>query len=361
MKPEGVTVHNTYNDASARNEVAYMTRNPYNVSYHWAVDDVEAIQAIPHNRNSWSCGDGTYGFGNRKTINVEICYSKSGGARFDQAEKNGAKLIATILNSYGWGLNKLYTHRDHSGKYCPHRTLDRGYSRFTNMVRAELAGLKGQKTTSKAPVQSTVKTHKKTNEQVAREVLQGLWGNGDDRKHRLQRQGYNYNTIQGLVNELVNGKSKNTAPKKSVNTIAKEVLNGKWGNGDYRKNKLEQAGYNYNEVQKAVNTLANSGSKATPTPQKTVNVVAKEVLDGKWGNGNDRKTRLTKAGYNYSEVQKAVNSLVNGGRKSNLKSINTIAHEVLQGKWGNGQDRKNRLTKAGYNYSEVQKAVNKLA
>ena len=307
MTPEGVTVHNTYNDASARNEVAYMTRNPYNISYHWAVDDVEAIQAIPHNRNSWSCGDGTYGFGNRKTINVEICYSKSGGARFDQAEKNGAKLIATILNSYGWGLNKLYTHRDHSGKYCPHRTLDRGYSRFTNMVAAELANLRGQKVASKTPTYTTVKSHKKTNEQVAREVLQGLWGNGDDRRNRLQRQGYNYNTIQGLVNELASGKSKPVAPRKSVNTVAKEVLNGKWGNG------------------------------------------------------NDRKARLTKAGYNYSEVQKAVNNLANGGRKSNLKSINTIAHEVLQGKWGNGQDRKNRLTKAGYNYSEVQKAVNKLA
>ncbi len=42
------------------------------------------------------------------------------------------------------------------------------------------------------------------------------------------------------------------------------------------------------------------------------------------------------------------------------KSVNEIAKEVLQGKWGNGQDRKNRLQAAGYNYNEVQAAVNKL-
>ena len=42
------------------------------------------------------------------------------------------------------------------------------------------------------------------------------------------------------------------------------------------------------------------------------------------------------------------------------KSIDTIAREVIRGEWGNGQDRKNRLTAAGYNYSAVQKRVNEL-
>jgi hypothetical protein len=43
--------------------------------------------------------------------------------------------------------------------------------------------------------------------------------------------------------------------KKSVTEIAKEVINGKWGNGETRKKKLEKAGYNYKEVQKEVNRL----------------------------------------------------------------------------------------------------------
>lgn len=55
-----------------------------------------------------------------------------------------------------------------------------------------------------------------------------------------------------------------------------------------------------------------SGSAApTPaTPSKTVDELVQEVLDGKWGNGTDRKDRLTAAGYDYSAVQVKVNALV---------------------------------------------------
>lgn len=42
------------------------------------------------------------------------------------------------------------------------------------------------------------------------------------------------------------------------------------------------------------------------------------------------------------------------------KSVIDIANEVLQGKWGNGDDRVNRLTNTGYNASEVQEVVNRL-
>ncbi len=45
---------------------------------------------------------------------------------------------------------------------------------------------------------------------------------------------------------------------------------------------------------------------------------------------------------------------------SSKKSIDEIAREVIQGLWGNGQDRKDRITKAGYDYSAVQKRVNEL-
>lgn len=48
---------------------------------------------------------------------------------------------------------------------------------------------------------------------------------------------------------------KTTPAKKSVNQIAKEVIAGKWGNGDARKKKLQAAGYNYSAVQKEVNKL----------------------------------------------------------------------------------------------------------
>lgn len=45
--------------------------------------------------------------------------------------------------------------------------------------------------------------------------------------------------------------------------------------------------------------------------KKDIDTIAKEVLDGKWGNSPDRKGNLEKQGYNYSEVQNAVNNLIN--------------------------------------------------
>ena len=57
----------------------------------------------------------------------------------------------------------------------------------------------------------------------------------------------------------------------------------------------------------------NGKLKYTPTKQtakKTVTELAKEVIQGKWGNGEDRKNRLTKAGYDYQAVQAEVNRLM---------------------------------------------------
>lgn len=138
MTPQYITIHNTANDASANNEISYMRSNPTSTSFHIAVDDVEAVQGLPLNRNGFHSGDGN-GNGNRASIGIEICYSKSGGTRFTKAEQNAAKLTAQLLKERGWDISRVKKHQDWSGKYCPHRTLDMGWTRFLNMVQAELA------------------------------------------------------------------------------------------------------------------------------------------------------------------------------------------------------------------------------
>ena len=137
MKPSRIVVHNTANDATARNEIAYMIRNDNQVSFHYAIDDIEVVQGIADSRNAWHAGDGS-GRGNREGIGIEICFSKSGGQRFIKAEQLAAKFIAHKLKEYGWGIDKVTKHQDYSGKYCPHRTLDMGWDRFLKMIEAEL-------------------------------------------------------------------------------------------------------------------------------------------------------------------------------------------------------------------------------
>ena len=138
MIPSRIVVHNTANDASARNEIAYMISNNQEVSFHYAVDDKEIVQGIPENRNAWHSGDGEHGKGNREGVAIEICYSKSGGDRFIKAEKNAVDLIVSLLKKYNWGVDKVTKHQDYSGKYCPHRTLDNGWDRFIKMIESKL-------------------------------------------------------------------------------------------------------------------------------------------------------------------------------------------------------------------------------
>lgn len=101
------------------------------------------------------------------------------------------------------------------------------------------------------------------------------------------------------------------AKKKSIDTIAQEVIKGAWGNGDDRRRRLEAAGYNYTAVQNAVNAKLGCGSN-TPTrrPGPSLDDVARAVIRGDYGNGEERRRRLTAAGYNYNAVQARVNQLL---------------------------------------------------
>lgn len=164
MTPQGICVHNTYNDASAMAEISYMIGNDSSTSFHAAVDDYRVVTGLPFNRNGFHAGDGRNGKGNRTQIGIEICYSKSGGDRFDKAEKNAAEYIAYLLKQYNWGIDKVSKHQDYANKYCPHRTLDQGWSRFINMIEAEMGDNPTEKITGKvAEIQTTLNNRYGTN------------------------------------------------------------------------------------------------------------------------------------------------------------------------------------------------------
>lgn len=166
MNPTHVVIHNTANTATARNEVAYMNRTANWTSYHVAIDDKEAVQAIPFNRNAFHTGDGTGAYsGNRTGIGIEICYSLDGGnnghqsARYLKAEENAALYTAHVLHQYGWGVDRVKKHQDYSGKYCPHVILANGkWQQFKNRVQAHLNTIKKGSTAKPAAKPAPKKT-----------------------------------------------------------------------------------------------------------------------------------------------------------------------------------------------------------
>lgn len=103
-----------------------------------------------------------------------------------------------------------------------------------------------------------------------------------------------------------------------------------------------------------------SGPDIPEPERKTITELAKEVIHGLWGNGEERKQRLEAAGYDYEAVQAEVDRILSGETDPPQKTIEELAAEVIEGLWGNGEERKQRLEAAGYDYNKVQEMVDRL-
>lgn len=158
MTPTEITVHNTDNEMPAINEINYMHSNYNETSYHIAVDEKEAIQGLPFNRNGWHSGDGGSGRGNRHSIGVEICrnYDRTRNTtyttgalaqQYKMAEENAVKVIAQLCIDFNIVASKttIRSHKERSGKNCPSKMYNEGrWEEFRQRVIDEYNRLKGK-------------------------------------------------------------------------------------------------------------------------------------------------------------------------------------------------------------------------
>lgn len=324
-------------------------------SAHYGVGRNQNVdQYVPEKFTAYHCGNYPV---NQESIGIENVNS-SGAPSWEVAPETKDTLVelcADIVRRNP-GIGKLvpgvnlFGHNQVSQKptACP-VTLLAYLQTLADRVNALVSG------GSPAP---TPQPGKKSNEQVAKEVLAGAWGNNPHRREALIAAGCDYNAIQAIVNGQVGNPT--APPRKSNEVIADEVMAGSWGNGDDRRNRLTGAGYDYRTIQNIVNQRL-AGTPSAPAPSKPGNdQVADQVIAGAWGNGEDRKARLQNAGYDYDAIQALVNQKLGIGNAAPArKSDDQVANEVLAGQWGNGQERKDRLSAAGYNYGTIQAIVNR--
>lgn len=120
------------------------------------------------------------------------------------------------------------------------------------------------------------------------------------------------NTSSGYFT-VIEGNYSDSVKKRTVS------INGKFIRGfitpKYEDNKIEMA--------KPSSTLNDT--------KKDIVTIAREVIAGVWGNGENRKTSITNAGYNYSEVQNAVNQILNTPSKSTTPSVVSTCKPVVKG------------------------------
>lgn len=173
----------------------------------------------------------------------------------DRTFFNGARLVANGHLKFNIKPKRNVTVRKHKEFYatgCPGPYMDRNWDRYFDLMMDIYNQIKAGRPMPKVenPKRSKPQPGKLSSEQVALEVIRGVWGNGQDRVNRLRASGYNPAEVQKMVNQL-----KQRFTHKSVETVAREVLKGAWGNGSDRYYRLKKAGYDPDAVQRLVNKL----------------------------------------------------------------------------------------------------------
>lgn len=308
-KKTGVTFHHNAGRLSHEGVLNVWQTRP--ASAHFDVDRAGAVcQYVKVNEYAWACASGE---GNRKTISIEMANSSTGGnwPVSETTWKSAARLA-------GWLFARVIGHRpSRSNVYFHH-----------DWASTSCAG----------PYMDSVE------DELIAEVVKA----------------YEYFTSSSSAPRPA---QPNRGPRKSSSQIAAEVWAGKWGTAPERYDRLRSAGYDPDLIQSLVNRgvgkNGGSSSSSSRSSRKSNSAVAQEVIDGEWGNGEDRKKRLAKAGYNYTTVQNEVNRILGAPKAGGRRSTRQLAKEVIDGDWGNGAERKRKLTAAGYSYNVVQAEVNR--
>ena len=327
MDPKGVIIHNDYGRMTALEYEGWLRRSrvpkPALGFAHYYIDRNTIARYVNTNRAAYHAGDGR-GDGNSRYIGYEVVQSRGPEfgditkEQFLENEDMTLRQAAEDLQFYNIKPNRttVKLHRQFASTSCPHlsqtlhgnnlKTQDYFIERIKHFISLgkTVNEMIDNESKSKKPSKPTVvpKPKGKSPQTVAQEVVDGKWGNNPQRRQNLERAGYSYAQIQGIVNDILTGGT--NIKRKSNSVVAQEVINGQWGNNPKRRANLERAGYNYSTIQREVNKVLNTKST------KSIDTLAKEVIDGKWGNNPERRRKLQAAGHDYNKIQQRVNQLL---------------------------------------------------
>jgi Cpl-7 lysozyme-like protein/N-acetylmuramoyl-L-alanine amidase-like protein len=279
-------------------------------SAHFDVDAAGNVaQYVEMNEYAWACGNTE---GNQRSISIEMCNEATNGqwpvseTTWRSAARLAGWLFAKVIGTRPSSAN-LVPHHHWKATTCAGPYMDGKHSEFVSVAQQAFDFFKGGG--SSAPPSAPPSSGGKSMAQIVDEVIAGQWGNNPERSNKLRAAGYDPAAVQSEVNRKLGGGGSAPAPAgKTVAQLAQEVLNGEWGNGEDRKARLQSKGYNYDAVQAEVNRRLGGGAPAAHRP--SVTEIARAVIRGEWGNNPQRRQRLEGAGYNYAAVQAEVNRLL---------------------------------------------------
>ena len=264
------TAGSTSRAGTAKNNAVMFSDPVHYASADFIVDDETIVQYNPDvkNRFCWHCGDNKnpYSMGgkfygkctNANSIGIEICSTNPNWTASDQANSkkwsftekavlNAVELTNHLMQTYNIPADRVIRHYDVSGKLCPGIIGWNEDSKDVSQWKAFKAKLTN---TTNVKTDDVIYRVRKSADDAKSQI--GAYRNLNSAKALADKNtGY---SVYDTKDKLIYTPSKQTA-KKTVTELAKEVIQGKWGNGSERKQKLTQAGYDYQTVQAEVNRL----------------------------------------------------------------------------------------------------------
>lgn len=299
-----ITIHETANTSYGANAQAHAnlqsSGNVRQASWHIQVDDQRAIQSFPDEAMCWHAG-----WLARHSIAIEICVNRDGD--YDQALANAASVVRQLRAKHGIAKGDIRMHHDWTGKNCPSRLRAsfawRDFIESTDENKiAPVIGGAAEGAASMGGGRSTTA--------MAHEIIAGLHGNGHiTRMNSLRISPPLYEQVRTKVNQLLTGEPQPSiiSEKKSISTMAAEVIDGKHGSGhEKRRKSLGVSPSVYEQVRAEVNRRFGTTVPAKYT--KPVSQMASEILAGLHGNGHETRRRSLGIGpMQYERVREEVN------------------------------------------------------
>lgn len=289
-KVKYITVHNTDDLKNVDDDAEQYTRATYNENMgsarvHFYIDDIGAWQNLRAGTGmcladpegsaevGWHAGDGSVSDGgNMTSIGIEVIMNDN-DAHDAAAKDNGARIVAWLLWKHGLTVDAVVSHTYWVNKSAGYKFVDAD-KQSTNLIS-------GKKWCPYL-----------------------IFGTSYSQTIALA----NWKAFKSLVDKYLKALKKEE--QSATNATETQIFRVRKTWKDVKSQKGAYLIYSRAENTAKANdghrVYDNSGKAVYPT----VDMVAREVISGKWGTGNARKTALTDAGYNYKAVQARVNELM---------------------------------------------------
>lgn len=247
---------------------------------------VETYQTLPFDICCWGVGSGkkgSYNYNPQARVQFEMCEDGLKDATyFNTVMKEAQEFCAYLCKQYGFGVDKISSHHEsylagYGGNHGDPENWLKPFGKTMDWFRAE--------------VQKLLDADKQTATTKLYRVQAGAYSvkkNADAQLKKIKAAGFDAYMVKT-----------NGVYKIQVGAFSKKE------NAQAMLNKITAAGFSA-----YITTSTGTAVTETATATKTVDEIAKEVIQGKWGNGSARKKALTNAGWDYATVQKRVNELL---------------------------------------------------